>query len=176
MLTHSELIDRAFNWLRGSQTCAVVISELATSASEKSDALGWKGGLSILVEAKASLSDFRADSKKVWRRHHTDGLGVKRFYIVGPEVSDAICKLELLPAGWGLLVCKQRGIEVREFSRTWRSNARREIDVLLSVIRRIAENREPLKGVGVRCYIHELSNTKENPVAALSIGLERITS
>ena len=168
-MSHTELTRVAFNWLIGSQRCAVVVSELATSGQERADSLGWKGGDSILVEVKVSIADLRADLNKPWRSRRLElGMGHHRYYMVPPELKEPAAKV--LPEGWGLLVPNGRGVNIIEYSRQFRANRYRETLVLESVIRRIAGERHPLPGVGVKTYIHEMA--PENPVAMLSVAPE----
>jgi hypothetical protein len=64
---HEELCERARRWLRSNRRCEPVFSNVA-SCGEIPDAIGWsstwKHRGSIVVECKASLSDFHADKWK----------------------------------------------------------------------------------------------------------------
>ena len=66
-MTHAELCLRGKVWLRGTRRCRPVFSNCA-SVDEIPDAIGWSSSYkwhgSTVVEAKTSLSDFRADQKK----------------------------------------------------------------------------------------------------------------
>jgi hypothetical protein len=66
-MTHEQLCQKARAWLRGTKRCNPVFSNIA-SCVEIPDAIGWFsgycGGGSIVVECKASVSDFYADKKK----------------------------------------------------------------------------------------------------------------
>lgn len=100
-MTHNELVIRAEKWLK-QQGCKVTIRDqcrIYTSNGELPDAIGWRDGLSILIEAKASRSDFLADKKKSFRADPTKGMGDWRFYLCPPDV----IKPEDLPDRWGLL-------------------------------------------------------------------------
>lgn len=72
-----------------------------TISGERPDAIGWRDGISILIECKASHADFLADRKKPFRAEtdNQQGMGDWRFYLCPPE----IIKPEELPEGWGLL-------------------------------------------------------------------------
>lgn len=168
-MTHDELVRLAFNWLRRGQRCSLVVSELVTSAIEVPDAIGWRGGFSFLIECKVSISDLRADLKKGFRDPRT-GMGTHRYYMVTPDIWEKA--LEIIPKGWGLLVPEKKVMRVRRESETFYHPDRdSEVYLLLSVVRRIAGREEPLSGVGVRCYRHELS--AESPAhAILSIADE----
>lgn len=101
VMTHDELVLRAEKWLR-QQGCGVAIRDplrSATSWGEMPDAIGWRDGISILIECKASRADFMADKNKPFRADPAKGMGDWRFYLCPPE----IIKVEDLPDGWGLL-------------------------------------------------------------------------
>lgn len=67
-MKHVQLVDLAVRWLRR-QGCRVILHHpFRTLLAEQPDAIGWRDGLSILVEAKVSRADFFADEKKLWRR------------------------------------------------------------------------------------------------------------
>lgn len=111
-------------------------------SGEIADAIGWRGGVSILVECKASLADFRADQKKVFRKHPKLGMGDWRVYLCEKDVIQP----EMLPEGWGLAwVC---GSRVRRMaglpkSNIWSpspfaSSKQSEVYLLTSALRRAA--------------------------------------
>src|SRR4051794_14342069 len=97
-MTHQDLIKVAQRWLTNTAHCAVVLTELSTSAGEIPDAIGWYGRNSILVECKISRGDFFADKDKPSRRAERV-LGGKRFYLT-PK---GLVEPEEVPEGWGLL-------------------------------------------------------------------------
>lgn len=100
-MTHAELVDRAVAWLKR-QSCSVILHEpFRTPLSEQPDAIGWRDGLSILLEAKTSIADFRVDAAKPWRRDPTAGVGDWRFYIAPAGLLSPLD----LPEGWGLIEC-----------------------------------------------------------------------
>lgn len=140
-MTHAELVVRAERWLL-SIGCGVTFAELTTAASETPDAIGWKGSVSVLIEAKTSRSDFHADQRKAFRRFPDMGVGCWRFYLCKPGV----IRPEDLPAGWGLLYAD--GAVVRRVHGVPAGNAHwgaapfkpsreREIIMLLSALRRL---------------------------------------
>ena len=98
MLNHKLLVDRAVKWLKNTLHCRVVLSELVayTHSRETPDAIGWVNGLCILVECKASMSDFKADQKKAARADGHPALGDWRFYLTPPDL------IVGPQAGWGL--------------------------------------------------------------------------
>jgi hypothetical protein len=105
---HRELVERGRGWLRR-QGCAIVFAELCvpTITGELPDVIGWRDGLSILIEAKASRADFLADKHKPFRADPTHGMGDWRFYLTPPGVVTAAD----VPDGWGLLWAHPRKIE-----------------------------------------------------------------
>lgn len=98
--THDDLVIRAERWLR-SIGCGVTFRELVANVSsgEIPDAIGWKYGVSILIECKISRADFLSDKKKRFRQFPEHGMGDWRFFFC-PE---GIIQPDDLPAGWGLL-------------------------------------------------------------------------
>ena len=98
--THRELCEIAERWLLGSQGCPVAIAEPnCIITNEKPDAIGFKGRASVLVEAKTSREDFRADLKKPFRIYPQKGMGYSRYYICEP----GIITEDDLPERWRLL-------------------------------------------------------------------------
>lgn len=153
-MTHDDLIKRAFSWLQNQKGCSIVASELVTGITETPDVIGWNGWTSILIEAKVSLSDFRADQKKIFRKLSDRGMGVFRYYIVPLELRDKV--VHLLPYGWGLLsMSPRRKVLVEKQGLVFQHNQSHEILFLSSVIRRIAMKNEPLRGINVRCYTYQ---------------------
>jgi Holliday junction resolvase len=59
---HSDLVEIAEKWLL--KRCGFAFTELSTHAQEIPDAIGFKSGISILIECKTSRADFLADRKK----------------------------------------------------------------------------------------------------------------
>lgn len=103
--THNELVKRAVRWLRNTAKCSVVVSELVTILREIPDAIGWKGGLSILVECKVTRADYYADKQKSIRigsrlyPEIDEGMGRERYYLA-PK---GVLVHKNIPDGWGLL-------------------------------------------------------------------------
>lgn len=108
-MTHDELVERGARWLR-SQGCHMVLREFCalTYTGEIPDVLGWKNGQSVLIEAKASRSDFLADKHKPFRKDPALGIGQWRLYIAPP----GMIKVEELPEGWGLLEVRGKIVKV----------------------------------------------------------------
>jgi len=148
-MTHTDLVLRAEKWLK-TFGCAVTLRELVafTSSGEIPDAIGWKGGFSILVECKASRSDFLADRKKIFRQNPEMGIGSTRLYMCPPE----IIKKEDLPDGWGLLWVHEKRVErvvapkgncfgLDDGLKTFHDRSMQgEVALLLSALRRLGEH------------------------------------
>jgi hypothetical protein len=128
-LTHTQLVRLASNWLKNTQRCHLVASEVVTSISECPDAIGWyTHGWSILVECKTSRADFQADQKKYFR-HHSTGLGQERYYLTQP----GLLRPHELPEDWGLLEAHtyssgSRGHYVRVIHKAGRNRNEHSID------------------------------------------------
>lgn len=143
---HDDLVERAGRWLRGTCGCSAVLTELRafTESGESPDAVGWRSNYSVLVECKASRSDFLADKKKPFRQNPERGVGTFRFYLSPPGV----IRPEDLPAGWGLLYADQRRVRriIGPEGNIWTSgsnkeffhprNSDAEITLLASALRR----------------------------------------
>jgi hypothetical protein len=168
-MTHDELVKRAFTWLKNNKRCSIVASELVTGGMETPDVIGWNGWESTLVEAKISVSDFRADQKKIFRMAGR-GMGIRRYYIVPFELKEKV--IPLVPEKWGLLLCKEgrKGLVFEKGSMLFENDKANEILYLSSVIRRIAMRDEPLAGINVRCYTYQVEN---EPRAELFIDVDQ---
>lgn len=132
VFTHSELVNIAVRWLRGhAHRCKTVFAEIDV-VREVPDAIGWKKGLSTLVECKTSRSDFAADAKKRHRRSF-EGMGYFRWFLAPP----GIIPIEELPPGWGLAEITPSGV-VRRVKPTPNAqcNVRAEAIVLTAALRR----------------------------------------
>lgn len=145
---HAHLVSRAKLWLKThaayegfdgtmhSVRCAVVLSELACTSHEIPDAIGWAygGRLSILVECKASRSDFRADGKKMFRRHSQLGMGMVRYYFA----PSGVIPVDDLPEKWGLLEMVNAGIKIKKLASEMREHCKaHEMAMLWSALRRV---------------------------------------
>lgn len=143
-MTHAELVARGAGWLRR-QGCAIVLSEFCsyTTTGETPDNIGWRDGLSIVLEAKASRTDFLADRRKKFRADPALGMGDWRFFITPP----GLLKPEDDLQGWGLLEVHARSVRTvrggpsgnawwhRE--KPFAGNARCETQMLVSALRRL---------------------------------------
>lgn len=138
---HDLLVLRAERWLK-SVGCAFAIRDpFRCLAEEQPDAIGWREGISVLVEVKTSRSDFYADRKKPFRRDPESGMGNWRFYMCPPELIQA----DELPEGWGLIWATPKRV-IQSFSvppntgwfkAPFSGNRQAESLILTSVIRRL---------------------------------------
>ena len=145
-LTHEILVQQAERWLRR-VGCNITFHELVTNTSsgEIPDAIGWRDNarVCILVECKATRSDFLSDSRKRFRSRPECGMGDWRFYLCPPGVIE----VEDLPPGWGLLYSAKRGIRQVHgtpelLDTSWgnpplRSAKKEEVTMLASALRRL---------------------------------------
>jgi hypothetical protein len=141
-MTHAQLVAQAVAWLRRYR-CGVVLSEQACASGEMPDAIGWKkASHSVLVECKVSRADFLADRSKAFRQKPEIGVGCERFYL-SPA---GLIRANELPAGWGLLECRDRKIEVIQRSaKNFRTAVgfNYEMNLLLASLRRVEIRIEP---------------------------------
>ena len=162
-MTHDELVARAAAWLRSSWRCIVVITEMA-GGIEIPDAVGFTPYCSVLVECKASRSDFLRDRDKCVRRIDSRGMGQHRFYFAEP----GIIRQDEVPRGWGLAEVDGRRVRkvlvVDECG--GRDGWRDERALLVSCIRRLGA--ASVSGVSVKPYTYE---TKCR--ATVGVGVER---
>lgn len=133
-MTHDEVVTRAVRWLRNTVKCGVVVHEFHSGCIEYPDAIGWKycGRFSYLVECKISITDFRADKQKRFRKEDLSA-GQFRYYMT----PDGLLKPEWLPPCWGLLEIK--GNRVRktvEAKRVPGDGRRHEIQMMYSALYR----------------------------------------
>ena len=121
-ISHSELEKAGEKWFKKNNV-QVYFSELSshTDGGEIPDLIGWFSGYSILIECKASRSDFLADKKKRFRINPGVGMGHWRLYLC----PDGMISPEELPEGWGLLYFSR---ERRDLERVvcWKNNILRE--------------------------------------------------
>lgn len=159
MLSHSELVDKGRIW--AFKKCGIVITELA-ALGEEPDVFGCCSGTSMLLEAKATRSDFLSDKNKSFRRNEFQGIGHYRYYITNPGVA----KVEEMPANWGLIEVREgRYYTLKKAEYIKDINHPHERRILLSVIRRIGHTRPT--GVSIKPYIYTTQNR-----ASLTIDLE----
>ncbi|MDL4860712.1 hypothetical protein NPJ88_000045 [Halomonas elongata] len=104
-IEHDRLTEMAARWLKRNGF-GVVATELTCQGSrEQPDAIGFRSEVSAIIEVKVSRADFKADLNKPERQ--SGGLGLYRFYLCPAD----LIQPDDLPAGWGLLYARGRGIE-----------------------------------------------------------------
>lgn len=109
-MTHSDLVKCGVRWLKRNG-CRIILSDpfkAAVSTGECPDVIGWRDGLSLLLECKASRADFLVDARKPFRVQPGMGMGDWRFYLTQPGTISA----DELPSGWGLLIAHAKRVEV----------------------------------------------------------------
>lgn len=156
---HEEIVAASVRWLRRNGCAAILCDPFKAGLREQPDAIGWRDGISLVVEVKASRSDFLADAKKPHRIDPADAVGDWRFY----AAPAGVVKVEDLSAGWGLLEwdgrclkpshgvplgnCNWHGAPFRDTS-----NKRAETQLLVSAIHR--PEFVPRRGARLRQGIH----------------------
>lgn len=103
-MTHRELVEAAYKWLVKNGGVGVAFKELRSIANEIPDVIGFDSWQSILIECKASRSDFFADRKKGHRSTY-NGMGNWRFYCC----PTGMIQVNELPPRWGLIYVDEAG-------------------------------------------------------------------
>lgn len=145
-MTHKQLIDSAYRWVLNNASCGIAFKELVTAnnTGEIPDVIGFgSSGLSVLIECKASRSDFLCDKKKPFRRNPETGMGSHRFYCC-PK---GMIKVEELPESWGLIYVDEKGKAIAvhkpfknniDLYTNWQpKNEKGEYQMLYSALRRL---------------------------------------
>lgn len=141
---HNELCFKASKFLMNNGFTVAFDDRLeaATGSGEIPDALGFRNGVSCLIEVKVTRSDFLSDHKKRFRVDPSLGMGDWRFYLSPPDV----VQVHDLPDGWGLLhsvgkrIMKVAGWPANTqwgSNKPFVSNKQSECDLLYSALRRI---------------------------------------
>jgi hypothetical protein len=144
-MNHSDIVEIGRRWLK-TNGCKIIVSEQPSwsGTGEIPDIVGWKGNESILLEAKTSRADFRADQKKKFRINQDKGIGIFRLYIA----PIGLLKVDEIPKNWGLLEVYPSGKVMRTLCwkgnvphnfgslKRMQANMLAERDLLLSVIRK----------------------------------------
>lgn len=141
-MTHSELVCRALKW--ATPRTSFSFAELCTYAGEFPDVWGMGGSGSILIECKASRSDFLVDGKKWFRRNPEQGMGNLRYFMCQPD----LIRPEEIPEKWGLLYCLPKTVRVVVKALPQEAALERERSFLSSIVRRCA----------LRWPIHEIQS------------------
>lgn len=131
-MDHKDLVSLGGRWLN--KRCSIVFAEFSTAAGESPDVIGWKSGLSTLIECKISRADFFRDSKKFFRNHSFLGMGQQRYYLCPPGVIED----SEMPSGWGLLWAYKNRVVVKKVAETQKEyNLLFELKFLSSMLRRV---------------------------------------
>lgn len=155
---HSLLCLRAEKWLTQINCSVVIRDPFRSSTAEQPDAIGWRDGVSILIECKSSRADFLADRNKSFRKDPTKGMGDWRFYMC-PKGMITVADL---PPGWGLLYVTPKSVlKVHGFPPNTRwsdspfiGNKSEENTMLTSTLRRLSLRGhlpDIYKGIPNRC-------------------------
>jgi hypothetical protein len=140
-MNHKELTLKASRWLKKHSNntvipnCREVATEIscANATGEIADVIGWCSWTSVLIEVKVSRSDFKRDSKKIFREYADMGMGEFRYYICPTD----LIKIDELPPNWGLLYySKDCGIKIIQKAERQQANLQSERTLLLSLLRR----------------------------------------
>lgn len=140
-MTHAELVEAAARWAERRRYRVVLRDVQCVLVSEQPDVIAWKShGASLLVECKATRSDFLRDRKKAWRRDPEAGMGYERYYAV-PSLSVVADVGASWLGGWGLLLVDPRGrVSVAKKGGPFTSrNERAERALLVSAVCRVTE-------------------------------------
>jgi len=140
-ITHDELVNRAFSYLKMSMGCSVVFKERKASVTEEPDAIGFKQGFSYLIECKASRADFLSDKNKPFRKLPASGMGYHRYYMAPVGMLEP----SEIPTEWGLLevyekppMQRSRTVKIaKESVNFYIRNLAAEVSYLVSAIRRL---------------------------------------
>ena len=100
-MTHDDLCQIAFKYLKNNGFGVVFHDKFRalTPSGEQPDAMGFRSGISCLIECKTSRSDFLKDRKKRFRVNPSLGMGDWRFMLTPRNL---VLPSEI-PEGWGLL-------------------------------------------------------------------------
>lgn len=156
---HDAIVAASVKWLRRNGCAAILADPFRAGCREQPDAIGWRDGVSLAVEVKASRSDFLADAKKPHRIDVARAVGDWRFY----AAPTGLIRPVELPEGWGLLEWDGKSLKpahgVPKGNCNWhgypfagRTNKRAETQLLVSAIRQ--PNFTPRRGTTLRPGIH----------------------
>ncbi len=143
LLTHDSLCLLAEKFLV-KNTFGVVFHDkfkAYTNTGEQPDCLGFRSGVSCLIECKTSRSDFLADKRKKFRTDPTLGMGDWRFFLA----PTGIISVDELPTGWGLLETDGKRVKkvyrfptnTEWFNKPFIGNKQAECDYMYSACRRM---------------------------------------
>lgn len=141
---HKELCRRAVKFLNNNGFSVAFDDRFCgfTGNGEQPDVIGFRNGVSCLIEVKVSRGDFFADIKKPFRSSPELGMGDWRFYLCPA----GLIKPEETPDGWGLLYATEKQIrKIKGFppntdwfnKKPFKADKQCECDFLYSAMRRM---------------------------------------
>lgn len=144
VLNHKTLVEIAYKWVLKNTSCGVAFKELNTGNREYADVIGFGSwGHSVLIECKATRSDFLSDKNKPFRKNPEQGMGSQRFYCC----PNGLIRTGELPEGWGLVYVNERGRatcvhspykgNIYERISALPKNSEAEFNVMYSALRRL---------------------------------------
>lgn len=162
-LTHKQLVEIGRKWLSGKSP--IVFAEIS-SCNEEPDILGVNCNIklvknkieshnygSVLIECKASRSDFKGDAKKSFRRMPTTGIGQYRYYLA-PQ---GLIQENEIPYNWGLLEVDKKRIKIIKMALPYMEyNLKNEMRIMISAMRRLKI--EDGNHCSIRVYNRETKN------------------
>lgn len=169
---HDQIVAASVRWLRRQGCAAILADPFRAGVREQPDAIGWRDGVSIAIEAKASRPDFLADAKKPHRVDPALAVGDWRFYAAPRD----LLRVDDLPDGWGLLewdgahLVPSHGVPKGNCN-WWRVpfsvvNKRAETQLLVSAIQRPEFRPRPVplrKGIHFEAWAEQLAPQQETP-------------
>lgn len=148
---HRDLVLRACRWLEKTERCKHVFAEVQSlNLSEFPDAIGYNSrGGTVVVEAKASVADFKRDASKSWKAYANAwesappgearssqpvGMGAWRYYIMPREM----VPLDAIPDDHGVLWVNEKGkvFRMRKAPHRPIRDVNSEISILCTMLQR----------------------------------------
>ena len=102
-LSHRQLCDLGARWIFNESHPASYEWRILIEPGlreELPDVFAFTKYNSVLIECKATRSDFLADKKKPFRQDPQKGIGMRRYYLV----NDGVATQDEMPDGWQLLI------------------------------------------------------------------------
>jgi hypothetical protein len=153
---HDALVRVASEWLF-SQGCTLVVTDIGGGRMpERPDAIGWRGNESVLIECKASRSDFGDEGSKSRHRDPCRSIGMRRYFMVpagSVTLEDMDHPYRGWTHGWGLLIVSDGVVSCARTSIAHHGTREHEIPVMLSAMRRVLAA-GPVDGIQCRVFTH----------------------
>lgn len=164
-LTHKELVNYAAIWLGSSKQyehrrlkAKWILTEWS-GKREQPDVWGIGSFGTIMIECKASRTDFLADKKKEFRNDGT-GCGKWRLY----ASNKSIIKPEDLPEGWGLIEPYGNGMKLIVTPQEEPFEAKGDNSIMWHMLKRLlwvgCQDLLEMDGKSAREYYRSISNRK----------------